>query len=324
MGKLKSVIDKFKQVKQAVEEEKKKGSNSYNDELFFKPQAVNGEEKTKFKLRFLPVEESPSGKPWIQINYHMFERPGDNKYVKCIDPRTFDPKAQNPIADLAKKLFESDNALDQDMARKYYRKARYFTLVYVKEAPENQKELEGKVLIFEAGVKVFNKLDVAIKDYDMCFWDPYKGRDFMLILRKTGKDKWANYDDSSFIGQDGPISSDEKVMENVGDALEKLKIKDVVIGKEGIKSGVQLKELLEAGLNGGAPKVDERPAKEMISGKTVSTTATDVDFGDKEVKSEVKEKVTSKPVEKPAAVAKEAGDDLSEFDITFTDEDFKV
>ncbi len=329
MSKLKSVMDKFKQVKLSVEEEKSKKTNNYNNDLVFKPQIVNGEEKTKFKLRFLPVEESPSGKPWVKYNYHMFERPGDNKYVKCLDPCTFDPKAQNPIADLAKKLFASDNALDQEMARKYYRKPRYFTLVYIKEAPENQKELVGKVLIFEAGVKVFNKLDAAINDYDMCFWDPYKGRDFMLILKKVGKEKWANYDDSSFIGQDCPISNDEKAMELVGDSLEKLKIKDVILGKDAIKSGAQLKDLLEGGLGNNSKASEDKPAKEMLSGETVSTSVDNLDFGEKETPKQEKV-VETKPVEtKPVETAviaetKESGSEISDFDITFTEADFDI
>lgn len=316
MGKLKSVLEKFQAVKKSVEDEKKKSSESYNDERIFKPQLVKGEEKTKFKLRFLPIEESPTGKPWIQYNYHMFERPGDNKYVKCLDPRTFDPKAANPIADLAKKLFDSENALDQETARKYYRKPRYFTLVYVKEAPENQQNLVGKVLIFEAGVKIFNKLDASIKDLEMCFWDPYKGRDFLLILKQQGKDKWANYDDSSFIGQDGPISNDEKVMDYIGTALDTLKIKEIILGKEKIKSGPELEELLNAGFKV-ATKHDERPAHELVSGATVSTTAADVDFG--EVAPQAEKAKTEKK-----APAKEVGDEVADFDIKFDDADFNI
>jgi hypothetical protein len=335
MAKLKSVFEKFKQVKEQMVEEKSKknGRQEYDSSMFFKPQAVKDQDRTKFKIRFLPVEESPTGKPWVQINYHMFERHGDNKYIKVIDPRTFDASAQNPIADMAKKLFDSPNALDQDLAKKLYRKPRYFTFVYVKEAPENQKEYEGKVLIFEAGKQVFDKLDGAINDYDLCFWDPYKGQDFLLVLKTTGaKDKWANYSDSSFMGAPSPISEDEKVMDSIGTQLETLKIRDLVVKKEGVKSGAELKALLEGGVK--EAEVNASPAKDVMENKAIESTP---DFGDIETtapkKTEVQPKVEAKveakasakapEAAKPAAPAPAKKDDDTEFNVDFNEADFK-
>lgn len=338
MAKLKSVMERFNQVKQAIADEKTKKpqSQSYDNELLFKPVAVQGEERTKFKIRFLPVEESPTGKPWVQINFHMFMRPGDNKYIKVIDPRTFDPKAQNPIADLAKKLFDSNNAVDQENARNFYRKPRYFTLVYVKEAPENQKQFEGKVLVYEAGKQVFDKLNAAINDFDMCFWDPYKGRDFVLILKQKGKEKWADYTDSNFIGSDCAITNDEKVLERIAVDLEKIKIKTAVIDREGVKSGAELKELLDGGMK--AVAANASPARDMTDGGSAVVSTDDVDFGNTEVEtkptpkapkaatSAPKQSAAPKEVEKPKEVeTAEISADVNEdeFNIDFNEEDFK-
>lgn len=325
MAKLKSVMDRFKEVKQAIADEKTKPqSKSYDNELVFKPAAVQGEERTKFKIRFLPVEESPTGKPWVQINFHMFMRPGDNKYIKVIDPRTFDPKAQNPIADLAKKLFDSNNAVDQENARNFYRKPRYFTLVYVKEAPENQKQYEGKVLVYEAGKQVFDKLNAAINDFDMCFWDPYKGRDFVLILKQKGKDKWADYTDSNFIGSDCPITSDEKTLDRIAAELEKVKIKTSVIDREGVKSGAELKELLEGGMK--AAETNASPARDMTAGGAEVTSTDDVDFGQAEVTKPTQKPApkASTPAPKPAPKAAAPKEETAEVSAEVNEEDFNI
>jgi len=322
MAKLKSVLERFKEVKQTLEDEKsKKGGSSkeFDNELFFKPLAVKGEDRTKFKIRFLPLEESATGKPWVKIDFHMFERPGDNKYIKCIDPRSFDPKAQNPIADLAKRLFDSGNALDNESARKYYKKARYFTLVYVKEAPENQKQYEGKVLIYEAGKQVFDKLDAAIKDFEKCFWDPYKGADFLLVLKIAGaNEKWANYSDSAFLS-DGPITSDEKKLDYIATQLEKVRVKDYIVSREGIKSGAELQNLLDGGER--VSKINASPATDMVTNEKVSDTP-DIDFGDVQTAAPVNKKVEAIKAQPAKPVVKETTSD--EFDVEFNEDDFKV
>jgi hypothetical protein len=347
MAKLKSVFEKFKQVKeQFIEEKTKKGGNQeYDSSAFFRPQAVKDEDRTKFKIRFLPVEESPTGKPWVQINYHMFKRHGDNKYIKVIDPRTFNPSAQNPIGDLAKKMFDSDNVIDQKLAKDLYRKPRYFTLVYVKEAPENQKDYVGKVLIYEAGKQIYDKLDAAIRDYDLCFWDPYKGQDFMLVLKMTNsKEKYPVYTDSSFImGPSTPVSEDEKIMDEIGTKLETLKIKDLVIKKGDIKSGEELRELLEGGVK--EAEINTSPAKDVMQNTAIENSP-EPDFGEiggveepaKTVavapapqKVEAKASAKAPEAAKPAAKAPEATKAAepakkssdAEIDVDFTADDFK-
>jgi hypothetical protein len=333
----KSSLESFQKVREAVLQEKKKvvTENNYGNDLFFKPALVKNEEKTKFKIRFLEVAESPIGKPWIQINYHMFERQGDNKYIKVIDPRTFDPKAENPIADRAKALFDSENALDKKMGSVYYRKPRYFCFVYIKEAPENQKDLVGKVLIYEAGVKIYNKLKAAIDDQELCFYDAFAGRDFALIMRPNPtNEKWPNYDDSLFIGSDCPISNDKAKMEEISAALDKLSIKSTILAKDPIKSGAELKELLEGGTKPAGAKSEKssRPAQDLVSGKAVSTTAGDVDFGTDDVvhtpaakPTEKKVEATKAPEKKVEAKVESTETDVpaDEFNVNFSDEDFK-
>lgn len=316
---LKSVLEQFQKVKQTIQEEndKKGGDKSYDDNLFFKPKIDKDKEKTKFKLRFLELEDSVTGKPWLQVNYHMFERNGDNKYIKVIDPRTFDPKAENPIADAASKLFATNNPLDKQAAIKLYRKPRYFAKVYVLEAPDSQKEYEGKVLFYEMGKKLFEKLKSQIDDFDTCFWDPYKGKNFLLVAKTVSGDKWPNYDDSNFFGDLCPIGSDT-ILSSIEKQLEKLpSLKKTLLEKDKIKSGKELRQLMEGGLKSIS---DDNGATDIVTGEEISSSevSSDVSFGEVEEPVVTEQPASKKVVEK----ATKKVDD--EFDVEFNEDDFKV
>jgi hypothetical protein len=329
----KSIIDDFKKIKTAIKEEKE-NKGSYSNPLIFKPVAVKDEEKTKFRIRFLPVQESKIGKPWIEAKYHMFERDGDNKYVKVLDPRIFNKEAKNPISDLATKLWNSDNALDKEKAKKYFTKKRYFTLVYVKEAPENQKEYVGKVLVFEAGQKIYEKLAAAIDDFDMCFWDPFKGKDFMLVVKQTGgEQKWPDYSQSNFIGSDGPIVEDEDEMTKIEKQLETVTVKSAIFDKEGVKSGKELEEILYGGLKAAGrnasegedlTETKEEPVAKSEPKPAAKPTAKPSsqkapDFGDDNVAA----KPTAKQEEKKKKEEEPSESGSMEFDVDISDLDIK-
>lgn len=322
MAKFKSVKNQLKKVKTQMEEEKNKGGGP---DWLFTPKLVPDEDETVFKIRFLPVPESTSGKPWIEVRYHMFEREGDNKYVKAIDPRSFDPKADNPISDLVRKLYNSDNSLDQEQAGNMRSKSRFFTLVYVKEAPENQKKFEGKVLVYEAGIQVFRKMDAAINKHDMCFWDPFEGTDFNLTMVETGsaKRKYPSYLESEFDRKDGPIVDDEELMDKIAGQLEDFDIKKLVIERDGLKSGDELREMMEGGLTDGgrtSARASE-PAEDLSSGDSVDVTESDPDFGEVEEK---KKEPKAEAKEEPKAEDDEVTADISDLDVDFSDTDFNL
>lgn len=286
----KKITIDFDKVKQSLNEEKdskekktKGNSSEFVNTNVFKPVAVRGLDETKFKLRFLPLEESTTGKPWVELSYHMFQRLGDNKFIKVIDPKTFDKKASNPISEEATRLWNSDNEVDKELAKKMFRKPRYFSIVYVKEAPENQKHFEGKVLIYEYSKVIYDKLNSAINTFDNCFWHPEQGQDFLLVIKikKTGKDEWPDYALSSWVGRNGPITTNDAEMERISKDLEKLTIKKEVIEKDGVKSGAELLELMNGGLEAiASPAGKSEPSRNLME--------------------ELEEKVVEKPVSKPA------------------------
>lgn len=264
-----SVKNRFKDVKKKIEEEKS-SSNSYGNESFFKPQAVKGEDKTKFRLRILDLgEESTVGRPWMKIFYHMFEREGDSRYVKCIDPRTFDKDAENPIADLASQLYSSDNAMDKKQASKLYRKPRFFLKVLVKEAPDDQLEYVGKVLVYEASKTIYDKMIDEIEETDLDdapFWDPFEGKDFILAIKtKTEANgrTWPDYSDSKFVGKEKPIVDDEEEMDKIYGLVTAMSVKEEVLKRDSILTGPQLKAILEGGLNGDDAPVDTSSATNL-------------------------------------------------------------
>lgn len=331
-------MSQFSKVKETLQEEKDKGKNkSYDNPYLFKPTFEPGEERTKFTVRFLPIQESATGKPWVELRYHMFQREGDNRFVKVIDPRSFDPKATNPIAERANQLWKSDNVVDKELAKKFFAKTRWFTLVYIKKAPESQKKFEGKVLLFEIGKQIFDKLDAAINDYDMAFWDPNEGTDMLLVLKqKNTKDKWPDYTDSAFVQKTSPISTDESVIASIEKALDEITIKTQVVDRDGIKSSSELKELMYGGLQEGSSEsteaIDTTTVSDVVGNTVVEVTNTDIEV----------ETVVAKPTAKPAAKPKvevkaevkaetkvtktevktETPDD-STFDVSFSDDDFK-
>ncbi len=305
MAKFKSVIPNFQAIKAAVaEKEKKSEEPSYSNALIFKPKLVQGQDLTKFRIRFLPIEESSTGKPWVKVPYHMFERPGDGKFVKVIDPKMLNSKAANPISAYATKLWNGDNPLDKELAKKLFVKDRYFTLVYVKTAPENQQQYVGRVLIYEIGKKLYDKLFATINEFEKCFWDPYKGQDFLLVIKETGdeKKKWPDYSMSDWFGDSGtPIENDEKLMDKICGESEKVSIKAEIIDKEGVKTAEELTELLFGGTEQvGSAKTPSKPAVELVSEVMTTKKKVEPDFG-ADSSSKVKatpKKAVEKPVEK--------------------------
>jgi len=324
----KSVKDKFQQVKQKIGEERKKPGSSYASESFFKPVIVKGETKAKYRIRILPLDdESPTGKPWVEIRYHMFQRQGDNKYIKVIDPRSFDSKAANPIADKAAELYSSDNALDKKQAQQFYRKPRYFVKVYVKEAPEANQDMVGKILIYEASKTLFDKWMDEIEETsedEAPFWDPFEGKDFLLLMKQKGE--WPDYSDSKFVGGSKPIDENEEKMEEVYKTAKELVIKNKILERDPIKTANELRECLIGGLKGHDDEVADTNTATEVTNDNAEIGSSEVDFGDDDV-----EKETPKASEKPKTEAKveEAKDDdeidnTDLDDVDFNDDDFDI
>ena len=120
------------------------------------------------------------------------------------------------------KLKNSKNASDVEKADLISRNTKYYSYILVLEDEQN-RELEGKILIYPYGYKIKEK----IKDQkdgisgDPCnVFDLANGKDFKLVMKQLGE--FPNYDSSTFLeispikiqGKKAPIEVDTKTGKN--------------------------------------------------------------------------------------------------------------
>ena len=120
------------------------------------------------------------------------------------------------------KLKNSKNASDVEKAELISRNTKYYSYILVIEDEQN-RELEGKILIYPYGYKIKEK----IKDQkdgisgDPCnVFDLSNGKNFKLVMKQLGD--YPNYDSSTFLdvtpiqiqGKKAPVEVDEKTGKN--------------------------------------------------------------------------------------------------------------
>jgi hypothetical protein len=120
------------------------------------------------------------------------------------------------------KLRNSKNASDVEKAELISRNTKYYSYILVIEDEQN-KELEGKILVYPYGYKIKEK----IKDQkdglagDPCnVFDLANGKNFKLVIKQVGE--YPNYDSSAFLevspiqiqGKKAPVELDEKTGKN--------------------------------------------------------------------------------------------------------------
>lgn len=120
------------------------------------------------------------------------------------------------------KLKNSKNASDVEKAELISRNTKYYSYIQVIEDEQN-RELEGKILIYPYGYKIKEK----IKDQkdgisgDPCnVFDLANGKNFKLVMKQLGE--YPNYDSSTFLevspiqinGKKAPVEVDEKTGKN--------------------------------------------------------------------------------------------------------------
>lgn len=120
------------------------------------------------------------------------------------------------------KLKNSKNASDVEKAELISRNTKYYSYILVIEDEQN-RELEGKILIYPYGYKIKEK----IKDQkdglsgEPCnVFDLANGKNFKLVIKQLGD--YPNYDSSTFMevspiqiqGKKAPVEVDEKTGKN--------------------------------------------------------------------------------------------------------------
>ncbi len=119
----------------------------------------------------------------------------------------------SPLQDMYWKLKKSDNVAMQKKAQVFSRRHTYASLIQViKDA--NNPEMEGKILTYRFGVKIWEKINAELKPLIGEKHDPFdilNGKAFGLVITKVSG--FNNYDQSKFLNDKIPlcIPSDGKL-----------------------------------------------------------------------------------------------------------------
>ena len=182
-----------------------------NEGKFWKPtrdKAGNG-----FAIvRFLPAPANEE-MPFIRIWDHGFQGPTGLWYI---ENSLTTINQDDPVSEYNSKLWNSGLESDKEIARKYKRRLKYVSNVYVIKDSGNP-ENEGKVFLYAYGKKIFDKLndlmnpqfedEGAVNPFDL-----WEGANFRLKIRQF--EGYPNYDKSEFDAP-APLSDDESELERI-------------------------------------------------------------------------------------------------------------
>lgn len=215
-------------------------------------------------IRFLPGGGGKEEEAYVEVYSHAFKgNTGKWLIEKC--PTTIGVAC--PVCDHNRKLWaEGKEALvrGSDDTPGSKRKLNYYSNVYIIDDPVNP-ENNGKVKIFKYGVKILDKIKLAIKPASkrkkpLEVFDMYMGADFNIIINKKGK--YWNYDDSEFLDAEPLLDGDDDKLEEIYNSLYDL---TEFVKPESFKSRDQLQAQLDL-INGKSyqqPKVDPELDEEI-------------------------------------------------------------
>lgn len=308
--------NKFEELRQKLQSkreaaENKKNANAPEESWKFLPQLPKDKSTIKFTVRILPNRHDPeSATPWIEAFAHMFRR-SDGKFVYTLCPTTFDMKAPCPICEKSKKLFATKDKADEEVAKKLWKKLRYYANVYVKNDPRAAEENQaGKVAVFEFGKKLFDKFSDAVIEQQIDIKDPIDGHDLMLIIKHQGEH--ANYDSSLFVTKPSPVHESEEELNKIYDSI--INLKEKVLGR-GALSYEKLQELLT-----GKPLANTTPSASVTSDSAKDGKRAVEKVSEGVIPTDDEPKASVKVEKKEEKVAKANKVDDDDFDFDFDDE----
>lgn len=220
-------LAKMKRKRKNFEELAKKFDNkkkSYNDDRFYYPERdKNGNSHTV--IRFLPEHEDDP-QPFVKVYSHNFQEAGGWFIDECRTTLGEDCPVCRMNSDYVEAHGGNFKAMaDADIAvvRKHKRKEQFISHVQV-ISDKNNPELEGKVMLFKYGIKIFNMIQESISpefdDETPCYpFDLWEGANFNLRIRKV--DGNANYDKSSF-DKSSALAETDKELEAIYNQVKSL------------------------------------------------------------------------------------------------------
>lgn len=190
-----------------------------NDDGIFRPDPKDGDPDKGYvaTVRFLPnfTKDETVGDSAMEKLTHYIKIEGHDEINGALDcNKNFGDAC--PICNTYWKLKNSRSVADQAKAGLINRSISYYSYILILEDEQN-KENVGKIMIFQYGVKIANKIKeekMGMYGEKSNVFDLAEGKDFLLVLKKVGE--WNNYDSSKFLdkkpltlrGKDGS----EKIM----------------------------------------------------------------------------------------------------------------
>ena len=201
----------FERLSEELTKISKKGSDSYKDDRFWRPE-LDKSSNGYAVIRFLPPCDGEDV-PWARTFSHGFQGPGGWYIEKS--RTTLGEK--DPVSEMNTRLWNSGDERDKDIARARKRRLHYISNILVVSDPANPQN-EGKVFLFKYGKKIHDKVvgamqpefedETPINPFD--FWN---GADFKLKVRKVAG--FINYDKSEFSDPSPLLNGDDEKLEEL-------------------------------------------------------------------------------------------------------------
>lgn len=153
-------------------------------------------------IRFIPWHQNPKQsiqEKWVSWLVDPITQKG--RYVDC--PSSVGKPSM--LQEMFFKLKKSDNVNDQKKASVFSRRHNFAALVQVIK-DENQPELEGKILIYRFGKKIWEKINAEMKPIIGEPHNPFdllNGKVFGLVINKVSG--YNNYDQCKFVDKAVPL-----------------------------------------------------------------------------------------------------------------------
>jgi hypothetical protein len=154
-------------------------------------------------IKFLPFHEDPK-LLWVEKQEVFLTNPdtNDKKSVDC--PSTV--KEKSVLQDAFFALYNSNVASEKELSKAFKRRATYYSIIQIIQ-DKHHPELEGKIMIYQFGTKIYEKLRETIKpSNDMVDshqpFDIIKGKLFALDIGMVAG--FPNYDRSQFMDKTLP------------------------------------------------------------------------------------------------------------------------
>ncbi|MFV2014726.1 MAG: hypothetical protein ACC656_04820 [Candidatus Heimdallarchaeota archaeon] len=173
-----------------------------SEDGLYRPDVKDGDPDKGYvaKIRFLPnfSRKETVGDSAMEKLTHYVKIEGHDQINGALDcNKNFGENC--PICNLYWKLKNSRSVIDQEKANLINRSISYYSYILILEDPQHP-EYEGKIMIFQYGVKIANKIKeekMGMYGKKCNVFDLAEGKDFLLVVKKLGE--WNNYDSSKFL-----------------------------------------------------------------------------------------------------------------------------